>query len=236
MQNLVSFENVIVVSGNFPILTGLSFEAGPGEIVLVKGRNGAGKTSFLRTVAGLSRITRGSAHVLGVDIVAKPGDARHRVGLLGHESFLYEDLTARENILFALRATRSDLSAAKSAMESVGLAGRLADLRVGKMSAGQRKKVALAALLARDPELWLLDEPHASLDSWTREALDDSLNSRVSRGSTVLLVSHETHHGSLVPTRVVEIGGGRVVADSGRVQAAHLEQEARSEQGSDHVA
>ncbi len=94
----------------------------------------------------------------------------------------------------------------------------------------------LAALLARDPELWLLDEPHASLDSWTRKVLDDSLNSRVSSGSTVLLVSHETHHGSLVPTRVVEIGGGRVVADSGPVQAAHLEQEARSEQGSDHVA
>lgn len=214
MKSLVSFHNVIVISGNFPILTGLDFEAGPGEIILVKGRNGAGKTSFLRAVAGLLSISRGTASVLGVDIVANPADVRHRVGLLGHESFLYQDLTARENVNFVLRATRSDASKVDSALESVGLQGRLADLRISKMSAGQRKKVALAALLARDPELWLLDEPHASLDSWTRGVLDSTLNSKVESGATVLVVSHESHHGSLIPSRIVELGGGKVINDS----------------------
>lgn len=213
MQNLVSFKNVVVVSGNFPILTGMDFEAGPGEVVLIKGRNGAGKTSFLRAVAGLLRITRGSASVLGVDLVSNPADARHRVGLLGHEGFLYEDLTARENVNFVLRATRSDTSKVMPSLAAVGLTGRLSDLKVAVMSAGQRKKVALASLLAREPELWLLDEPHASLDSWTREVLDSTLAAAVANGSAVFIVSHESHHGALVPTRVVEVGGGKVISD-----------------------
>lgn len=214
MQSLVNFKNVVALSGNFPVLTGLDFETGPGQVIIVKGRNGAGKTSFLRAVAGLLRIARGSATVLGVDLVASPADARHRVGLLGHETFLYEDLTAKENISFVLKATRSDFSQLYSSIEAVGLGGRLMDLRVAKMSAGQRKKVALAALIARNPELWLLDEPHASLDSWTRGILDETLNSSVRSGATVLLASHESHHGSLAPTRIVEIGGGKIVGDS----------------------
>ena len=236
MQTLVSFKNVIALSGNFPILTGLDFEAGPGEIVLVQGRNGAGKTSFLRAVAGLLRITRGSASVLGVDLVANPADVRHRVGLLGHESFLYEDLTARENVDFVLKATRSDTSKAVSSLSSVGLTGRLEDLRVSKMSAGQRKKVALAALLAREPELWLLDEPHAALDSWTRDFLDSDLNSRVASGATVILVSHESHHGSLVPTRIVEIGGGKVVGDVGGSDLRQVDPQVETQKRSGHVA
>lgn len=213
MQSLVSFKNVIAISGNFPILTGFDIEIGPGEIVLVKGRNGAGKTSFLRAVAGLLRISKGSATVLDVDLVATPADVRHRVGLLGHETSLYEDLSAKENVLFALKATRSSTDSWESALNAVGLGGRLVDLKVSKMSAGQRKKVALASLIARAPELWLLDEPHASLDSWTRDVLDSALNSAVESGSTVLLASHESHHGSLVPTRTVEIGGGKVIGD-----------------------
>lgn len=218
MQSLVSFKKVIVVSGNFPILTGLDFETGPGEVVLVKGRNGAGKTSFLRAVAGLLRITKGSALVLGVDLISNPADARHRVGLLGHETFLYEDLTAKENVTFVLKATRSNISKVDAALSAVGLTGRLSDLRVSSMSAGQRKKVALAALLAREPELWLLDEPHAALDSWTREVLDTAINSSVANGATVLLVSHEPLHGSLMPTRVVELAGGKVITDTGDIK------------------
>lgn len=213
MQSLVSFKNVIAVSGNFPVLTGFDVEIGPSEIVLLRGRNGAGKTSFLRAVAGLLRVTRGHANVLGVDIVASPADVRHRVGLLGHESFLYEDLTARENVKFALKATRSDTNLLDSALDTVGLGGRLSTLKVSKMSAGQKKKVALASLVARAPELWLLDEPHTSLDSWTRGVLDATLNQAVERGSTVLLVSHEAHQGSLVPSRIIDVAGGKVGSD-----------------------
>ena len=214
MQSLVSFKNVIAVSGNFPVLTGFDVEIGPSEIVLLRGRNGAGKTSFLRAVAGLLRVTRGQAKVLGVDVVARPADVRQRVGFLGHESFLYEDLTARENVKFVLRATRSDTNLLDSALDAVGLGGRLSSLKVSKMSAGQKKKVALASLIARAPELWLLDEPHTSLDSWTRGVLDATLNLAVEHGSTVLLVSHEAHHGSLMPSRIIDVAGGKVGGDT----------------------
>lgn len=227
---------MIAISGNFPILAGFDFEAGRGEIVLIKGRNGAGKTSFLRAVAGLLRVNKGVAEVLGVDLLISPADVRHRVGLLGHESFLYEDLTAKENVTFVLKATRSSSKEVERALETVGLGGRLWDLRVSKMSAGQKKKVALAALIARGPELWLLDEPHTSLDSWTRGILDSTLNKAVANGSTVLLASHESHHGSLVPTRVVEVGGGKVVSDTS-VASPDVDRSVNQlSHGGDHVA
>lgn len=104
------------------------------------------------------------------------------------------------------------------------------------MSAGQRKKVALAALLAREPELWLLDEPHAALDSWTRDFLDSALNSRVAGGATVILVSHESHHGSLVPTRVVEIGGGKVIGDVSGSALRQVDPQVTTQKRSGHVA
>lgn len=213
MQSRISFREVVATSGNFPILAGFNLEIGSGEIVHVKGRNGAGKTSFLRAVAGLVRITRGEAVVLGVDLRTNASDVRHLVGFLGHETSLYEDLSAKENVEFVLKATRTGTSKVASALEVVGIRGRLWDLRVSKMSAGQRKKVALASLIARSPDLWLLDEPHASLDGWTRDVLDLVLNQAVKSGATVILASHERDHGSLSPTRTIEIAGGKVIGD-----------------------
>lgn len=124
-------------------------------------------------------------------------------------------MTAADNLRFALRAARCPTSAAAPAMEMLGLTGRLASTQVGSLSAGQRRRVALAVLVARDPELWLLDEPHAGLDAEYRDLLDGLVRSAAARGATVVLASHEAERAGSLAQRVVTVAGG-VVTSSGQ--------------------
>src|ERR1700690_1973015 len=168
----VSLRGAVALSGRFPLLAGVDLDVARGETVLIEGPNGAGKTSLLRVCAGLVPVTSGWVRVLGLDPVRQRNQVRRRVGLLSHASHLYDDLTVRENVRFAVRAAGGDSSRIDPACERWGLVGRLAKTSAGKLSAGQRRRVALAVLTARWPELWLLDEPHAGLDTSARTLLD----------------------------------------------------------------
>src|SRR5581483_3787452 len=170
MADAIRLRSVVALSGRFPVLAGADLTVADGEVVLLRGANGAGKTSLLRVCAGLLPVTSGEAVVLGQDLGAGVPAAERRairrsVGLLGHETFLYDDLSVRENVRFAVRASGLAARTADAAMEQLGLGGRLADLAAGRLSAGQRRRAALAALIARRPRVWLLDEPHAGLDA-----------------------------------------------------------------------
>ena len=143
--------------------------------MLLRGPNGAGKTTLLRLCAGLVPIARGTAHVVGYDLATEREAVRRRVGLLGHQNGLYRDLSVAENIGFwgsTVGATEAEIAAA---MARLGVDGRIRDVAVGKLSAGQRRRTALACLVARRAELWLLDEPHAGLDAAARDELDHTL-------------------------------------------------------------
>ncbi len=164
-SSAVSLRDAVALSGRFPLLAGVDLEVAVGETVLVEGPNGAGKTSLLRVCAGLVPLASGHLSVLGLDPSRNRTAVRRRVGLLSHASHLYDDLTVRENVRFAVRAAGGDVSRIDPACERWGLVGRLAKTSAGKLSAGQRRRVALAVLTARWPELWLLDEPHAGLDA-----------------------------------------------------------------------
>jgi ABC-type transport system involved in cytochrome c biogenesis ATPase subunit len=100
------------------------------------------------------------------------------------------------------------------ALARLGLEGRLASTPVGSLSAGQRRRAALAALVARNPELWLLDEPHAGLDAEHRDVLDDLVHGVVAHGGTVLLASHEHDRATALAGRIVTVAGGMVTAPS----------------------
>jgi heme ABC exporter ATP-binding subunit CcmA len=185
-------------------------------VVLVRGPNGAGKTTLLRACAGLVPISAGEAQVLGCDLRRDRRSVRRRVGLLGHAAFLYDDLTVGENLRFAARAAGRSADDARSGMALLGLDGRLRDVSVGRLSAGQRRRVAIAGVVVRRPELWLLDEPHAGLDERTRDVVDRLIRDAAADGSTVLLASHELERARPLATREVAIGGGRA---AGRIQA-----------------
>ncbi len=210
---VIDFHEVVVLLGRFPALAGLDLRVSQGEIVIVRGANGAGKTTLLKAVSGLVTVAAGSAAVLGVDLRRDRRSVRRSVGLLGHQGFLYDDLTVAENIAFAVRAGRGDPSRIDPAIGRVGLDGRLRNLRVGACSAGQRRRTSLASLIARNPALWLLDEPHAGLDAEARDLLDNLVREAAAGGTTVLVASHDETRAEALATRVVTVGGGHVTND-----------------------
>ncbi|MGH9091414.1 MAG: heme ABC exporter ATP-binding protein CcmA [Acidimicrobiales bacterium] len=213
MALVVQLRAAVALAGRFPALSGADLRVAPGEVVVVLGPNGAGKTSLLRTCAGLLPVGAGEANVLGCDLRQDPTAVRTRVGLLGHAAPLYDDLTAAENVRFAVRAAGLPAERSGPALDRLGLVGRLRRTAVGRLSAGQRRRVALAALVARAPELWLLDEPHAGLDAAARRLLGELLAEATAGGAAVLLTSHEPDLAVPLAHRVVVMAGGRVVEE-----------------------
>ena len=213
MEPVIHFRSAVSLLGRFPALAGVDLEVDPGEIVLLRGPNGAGKSTLLKVCSGLLPVAAGTARVLGVDLTEDRHSIRPRVGLLGHATFLYDELTVADNVEFWARAARADLDDAHHAMDRLGLAGRLRDVRVARLSAGQRRRVAIAVLLSRRPELWLLDEPHAGLDADGRDLLDGLVVEAARAGATVLFASHELDRALSVAHRVVTIAGGVITTD-----------------------
>ncbi len=207
---IASFSDVVVVYDNFPALAGASFEIASGEIVLLQGPNGAGKTTLLRACAGLLPIARGSATVLGCDLGVDRRAVRAKVGLLGHANGLFPDLTVAENISFWSRLIGASDQDVETAMRIMGLSDRLSATRVANLSAGQRRRCALATLIVRRAQLWLLDEPHAGLDSQGRDELDKTLRSARDAGATVVFASHEIDRAQNLATRSLTVVGGVV--------------------------
>lgn len=208
---VVVLDDVVAVLGNFPALAGASLTVERGEIVLLKGPNGAGKTTLLRLCAGLLPVERGTASVLGFDLATQRQLVRPHVGLLGHQNGLYLDLSVRENVEFWGRTVGASAPEISSAMTRMGLADRLADVPVRKLSAGQKRRTSLACLVARRAEVWLLDEPHAGLDATGRDELDATLAQAARSGATILVASHELERAGGLATRTVEIVAGQVV-------------------------
>jgi heme ABC exporter ATP-binding subunit CcmA len=212
MDPVIHFRSAVALVGRFPVLAGVDLDVERGETVLLEGPNGAGKTSLLRACAGLLRVVGGEARILGEDLVAYPRAVRRRVGLLGHAAGLYDDLTADDNVRFAVRAAGVPAASVGPALELLGITGRLSSTPAGSLSAGQKRRVALAVLVARSPELWLLDEPHAGLDAEHRDLVDAVMAQAVDRGSTVVFASHEAERARTVASRVATVAGGSVAA------------------------
>jgi ABC-2 type transport system ATP-binding protein len=222
MPPAVHLRSAVALAGRFPALSGVDLSVLPGEVVVVLGPNGAGKTSLLRACAGLLPVTSGEATVLGHDLREDRAAVRRQVGLLGHAAPLYDELTAAENVRFAVRAAGGPPGRVGPALDRLGLTGRLARTPAGRLSAGQRRRAALAILVARDPQLWLLDEPHAGLDAAARRLLDEVVGEAAARGSAVLLSSHEPDLAVPLADRTVSLVGGRVSAEGAGGRAVRL--------------
>lgn len=212
LEPVIELDGIVAVLGEFPALAGASLTVDRGEVILVSGPNGAGKTTLLRVLAGLVPVVRGRARVFGVDLVTDPFAVRRRVGLLGHRNGLYLDLTVADNVAFWGRTVGASAAETGAAMRRMGVDGRLADVPVRRCSAGQARRTALACLLARRAELWLLDEPHAGLDAAARDQLDDVIAQAAAVGVTTLVASHELDRAGRLATRQVAIEAGQVVA------------------------
>ena len=225
MAPVVQFRAAVALSGRFPALAGVDLSLEVGEVVVVEGANGAGKTSLLRVCAGLVPVASGQAAVLGFDLDhgshRRPPPRRAplpRLPPLRRPDRGGERPVRRPGRRGCRRRPRID-----PALERLGLTGRLLTTPAGRLSAGQRRRVALAVLVARWPELWLLDEPHAGPRCRRRGALlDELIAEAVAGGATVVIASHEPELVEPLADRVVTVAGGRVTARSRGCRRATL--------------
>ncbi len=205
-------------------LRGVDFRVEPGEAVALLGRNGSGKTTLLRVVATLLRPTRGRVRVAGRDVVGEAAAVREHVGLMGHVPGLYDDLTAAENLRFAVRmmGRAVEEKGIAEALAAVGLAGEARE-RVRGFSAGMRRRLVLARLRLQRPDVLLLDEPYASFDAEGVELLNAFVRETVDRGGAAVVATHDLARGVGVLERALVLDAGRVIEEApvaGRLAAS----------------
>jgi len=205
----VSLSRVTRLFDGLAAVSGVTLEIAHGERVWLRGTNGSGKTTLLRLIATAISPTFGGGTVLGFDLQAGRNDIRARIDLLSHETRLYGDLTAAENLRFACRLYDIDPRLAESVLDRVGLE-EVAAVRTSKFSQGMRQRLALARCLMRAPSLMLLDEPYAALDVDARVVVDDLLITAHADGRTAVVASHEAPPAHLID-REVTMECGRVM-------------------------
>lgn len=195
-------------------LRGVDLRVEPGEAVALLGRNGSGKTTLLRVVATLLRPTRGRVRVAGRDVVREAAAVREHVGMMGHAPGLYDDLTAAENLRFAVRMMGRVVEEQRiaEALAAVGLAAEAGE-RVRGFSAGMRRRLVLARLRLQRPDVLLLDEPYASFDAEGVELLNAFVRETVERGGAAVVATHDLARGEGVLGRALVLEAGRLVEE-----------------------
>ncbi|MGA8035095.1 MAG: heme ABC exporter ATP-binding protein CcmA [Candidatus Acidiferrales bacterium] len=214
----ISFEKVEKRFGALAALRGVSLEVRAGEFVALLGPNGAGKTTLLRIAALLAAPTHGKVTFRSSQdgSEADQKDAKATVGMVGHGTLLYDELTAAENLTFyANLYSVPDVPARiASALEDCGLDTRAGSI-VRTFSRGMRQRLAIAKALLHAPRILLLDEPAAGLDRQGLHWFSGRLEGLRASGATVLMSTHARNESLDLATRVVALAGGVLVQDSG---------------------
>ena len=203
MITALSLDNLAVQRGERVLFRRLSLRVAAGEALALTGANGAGKTSLLRVVSGFIRPLEGAVAFEGAAGPLESEEARRAgIHILGHQDGLKGARPAWEELAFQVRWTGGDAAAMAAAVEALEL-GRLLDLEVRKLSAGQRRRVALARLIASPRSLWLLDEPMAPLDARHRARFGEMMRSHLAGGGLILAAVHDPLP---IQAHTVEIG------------------------------
>ncbi len=222
LDPMIEVSRLTKVYGRHAALRSVSFTVPRGAVLTLLGPNGSGKTTLLRLLATLIRPTAGGGHVAGHDLVGDRDAVRRCIGLVGHGTQLYDDLTATENLVFAaaLAGIACDRAMLASVLAQVGLEAQ-ATLRVGELSSGMQRRVSLARVMMRQPQVLLLDEPFTGLDQESLKRLDDYLHAFTSEGGSAVVVTHSLGRGLDVADRVAILAGGRLVVNEPRDILSH---------------
>ena len=215
--------------GRRTVLNGLNLKIDDGEIVALMGPNGAGKTTLLRLMSTLAEPSGGDVLLGGKSVYDDPVIARRSIGVVGHSTYTYDDLTAMENLRFywAMNGLpRKDFEATgKRLLQRVGLSHRMND-RVAVFSKGMRQRLAVARAILHSPKVLLLDEPFSSLDEKGNEVLSQILSEERSRGVSILIVTHDIQRISSLADRAEVLVRGKIERSFDRAAIARGELEA----------
>jgi heme exporter protein A len=190
-------------------LIDVSFQLEGGNVMMVAGSNGSGKSTLLRTLATAIRPDGGSARVGGFDVATEREDVRKLVALLSHATYLYDSLTARENLIIVADHLGFPRTSIAALLARAGL-GRRGDDPVATFSAGMRKRLSFARVLLQEPRVALLDEPYGQLDPAGFALVDDVVGELKARGTTVLIATHQLARGSTIADEAMLLDAGRV--------------------------
>lgn len=208
----IKLEGVEKSFGSVRALTGIDLEIPRGTFLAVFGPNGAGKTTLIRILAAIWRPTSGTVSVEGHSTSTSPHEVRSAIGVISHDPYLYENLTALENLLFFGRMHGVDEyeKRALSLIDYVGLATRSHDT-VRTFSRGMKQRLAVARALVHSPSVLLLDEPYTGLDQNGAAIFTQMLEEQKDMGRTIVLTTHNVEEGLGLSDSVLILNSGRVV-------------------------
>jgi heme exporter protein A len=207
--------------GTIPVLRSVNLAVVPGVAAMVIGRNGAGKSTLIRLLAGLSAPTTGEAMLFGAPSRTLDAVSRRRISLVTHQSFLYPNLTARENLQFYadLYGVPDSVSAIPRWIDRVGLASA-ADIRVRTFSRGMEQRLTLARAMFTRPDVLLMDEPFAALDAEGAALVGDLLREAIARRCAIVLTAHQPFAIDGLEFELYEIVRGRLLQMAAESRAA----------------
>lgn len=215
-MNRVTVVDVARFFGRRKALVNVSFTCEPGEIIGLLGPNGAGKSTLLNILATLLSPSKGTIAYGDRPVADQGADLRATIGMLGHDLFLYPELTARENLTFfgELYGLPDVPQTVATALQHAGLSTRADDF-VSGFSRGMRQRVALERALLHNPRLILLDEPFTGLDQGSTAALVERLRDRQRAGCMIILATHDLDIADGLITKALFLIGGKPAADNG---------------------
>jgi heme exporter protein A len=212
----ISFRDVEKRYGMRMALRGASLEIAAGECVALVGHNGSGKTTLLKIAAQLSRPSRGKITFYSGGVALSSDAVKYRIGMVGHHTLVYDELTAEENLVFFAKLFQlpDPVALARRALKPVGLSRRADDM-VRTFSRGMRQRMAIARALLASPGLLLLDEPAAGLDPEGQQWLGATLATLHASGCTIIMSTHGRNETQGSVTRAIRLEGGEIAEDSG---------------------
>lgn len=214
---MIEIKNVTKQFGLNPVLRGVNLQINVGEFITLVGSNGAGKSTLLRIVATLAKPTSGTVTIGGYPLHSHAHQVREHIGLVSHQSLLYGDLSAAQNLDFFARLYQlsNRVQLINDALARVGLLARQRD-PVSTFSRGMMQRLTLARATLHQPDVLLLDEPYTGLDQDATILLDQLLQQEHQCGRTILLITHNLTRGLDLCDRIVILNQGKIVQEVDR--------------------
>jgi heme exporter protein A len=209
---LIEARSVSKFFGRFRALENVSVQINSNDFVGILGKNGAGKTTLLKIIASLLKPSGGKVLFNGVDMHNDLNAVLRQTGMISHQTYLYGDLTAAENLAFYARLYDVPVDVIFPLLEKVGLQNRANDT-VRKFSRGMQQRLSIARMLLHSPRLLLLDEPYTGLDQKASEFLDSILLEYHALGNCILMISHDIDHTARLAGRLIVLSKGRIELD-----------------------